>query len=109
MFNDLLAREFRVVGATTIPFSDEDIGYIFEEIYRGRSVVHPTYTVTSHPCLVRWNPQDSLHWQNCVVMDRSEAEIHEKNVLCEKRDPCGFWGPETVTLVQQRFQEEMKM
>ncbi|KAG0146638.1 hypothetical protein CROQUDRAFT_671035 [Cronartium quercuum f. sp. fusiforme G11] len=109
MFNDLLARECRLVGATTIPFSDEDIGYIFEEIFRGRSVVYPTFTVSSHPTLLRWDPREGLHWQNCVVMDRSEAEAHEREVLKKMRDPKSYWGPETVQIVEQRFREELEM
>ncbi|MBW0471396.1 hypothetical protein O181_011111 [Austropuccinia psidii MF-1] len=109
MFNDLLAREFRLVGAKTIPFCDEDIGCIFEDLFRGRSVVHPTYKVSSHPCLIRWNLSEELHWGNCVVMDRAEADRHEQKVLIEKEDPLVIWGSETVELVKARFAEELVM
>ncbi|KNZ63552.1 hypothetical protein VP01_11299g1, partial [Puccinia sorghi] len=43
IFNDLLARENKLVGATRIGISEEDIGYLFEEVFRGRSVVHPGF------------------------------------------------------------------
>ncbi|KAA1085351.1 hypothetical protein PGT21_004159 [Puccinia graminis f. sp. tritici] len=109
IFNDLLAREFRLSGATTIPFSDEDIGYIFEDLFRGRSVVHPAFKVSSHPCLIRWSMDEELHWTNCVVMDRSEADIHQQRVLVGRQDPSVVWGPETVDLVQARFSEEVQM
>ncbi|OAV93299.1 hypothetical protein PTTG_11767 [Puccinia triticina 1-1 BBBD Race 1] len=109
IFNDLLAREFRLCGATTIPFSDEDIGYIFEDLFRGRSVVHPTLKVSSHPCMVRWTMNEELHWTNCVVMDRAEADAHQQKVLVDRQDPMVVWGPETVNLVQARFSEELQM
>lgn len=109
IFNDLLAREFRLTGATTIPFCDEDIGYIFEDLFRGRSVVHPTYTVSSHPCIVRWSMNEELHWTNCVVMDRPEADVHQQKVLVERQDPLVVWGTETVELVKCRFSEEQNM
>ncbi|KAI9629896.1 hypothetical protein PSHT_09137 [Puccinia striiformis] len=109
IFNDLLAREFRLNGATTIPFSDEDIGYIFEDLYRGRSVVHPAFKVSSHPCMIRWSMDEELHWTNCVVMDRSEADIHQQKVLVDRQDPRLVWGSETVELVKARFSEELQM
>ncbi|KAI7956465.1 hypothetical protein MJO28_003560 [Puccinia striiformis f. sp. tritici] len=109
IFNDLLAREFRLNGATTIPFSDEDIGYILEDLYRGRSVVHPAFKVSSHPCMIRWSMDEELHWTNCVVMDRSEADIHQQKVLVDRQDPRLVWGSETVELVKARFSEELQM
>ncbi|PLW22862.1 hypothetical protein PCASD_16218 [Puccinia coronata f. sp. avenae] len=109
IFNDLLAREFRLSGATTIPFSVEDIGYIFEDVFRGRSVVHPTYKVSSHPCMVRWAMEEELHWSNCVIMDRAEADIHQQKVLVDRIHPRLVWGPETADLVQARFSEEREM
>ncbi|KAI7964341.1 hypothetical protein MJO29_004768 [Puccinia striiformis f. sp. tritici] len=109
IFNDLLAREFRLNGATTIPFSDEDIGYILEDLYRGRSVVHPAFKVSSHPCMIRWSMDEELHWTNCVVMDRSEADIHQQKVLVDQQDPRLVWGSETVELVKARFSEELQM
>ncbi|KAI9610851.1 hypothetical protein H4Q26_008693 [Puccinia striiformis f. sp. tritici PST-130] len=109
IFNDLLAREFRLNGATTIPFSDKDIGYILEDLYRGRSVVHPAFKVSSHPCMIRWSMDEELHWTNCVVMDRSEADIHQQKVLVDRQDPRLVWGSETVELVKARFSEELQI
>jgi hypothetical protein len=52
---------------------------------------------------------EELHWTNCVVMDRSEADIHQQRVLVGRQDPSVVWGPETVDLVQARFSEEVQM
>jgi len=109
IFNDLLARENKLVGATRIPFSEEDIGYIFEDVFRGRSVVHPGFQVSSHPCMVRWRMEEELHWGNCVVMDRAEADLHQQKVLRDRLLPSVVWGPETVRLVQARFSEELDL
>ncbi|POV94658.1 hypothetical protein PSHT_16089 [Puccinia striiformis] len=77
IFNDLLAREFRLNGATTIPFNG--VGR--------RAALDPT----------------------AVVMDRSEADIHQQKVLVDRQDPRLVWGSETVELVKARFSEELQM
>ncbi|KNZ63553.1 hypothetical protein VP01_11299g2 [Puccinia sorghi] len=59
--------------------------------------------------MVRWTMEEELHWGNCVVMDRAEADIHQQKVLRDLLDPSIVWGPETVTLVQARFSEELDM
>ncbi|CAH7671609.1 hypothetical protein BY996DRAFT_4573115 [Phakopsora pachyrhizi] len=109
MYNDLLAREYKVFGTITIPFTESDVGYIFEEVYRGRSTICPTVKVTSTPSLIRWDPNQDLKFENCVAMTREEAEIHQTEVLINRGDPVKVWGTETVELVNNRFDEELKL
>ncbi|EGG03025.1 uncharacterized protein MELLADRAFT_44716 [Melampsora larici-populina 98AG31] len=109
LYNDLLSRESKLTGTTTIPFSIEEIGYIFEEIYRGKSIVSPNFVISNTLCLIRWDSKIDLNWQNCVVMDRSEAELHEEKVLRNGVDPQVVWDPQTVGLVMERFEEELRM
>ncbi|KNF00453.1 hypothetical protein PSTG_06383 [Puccinia striiformis f. sp. tritici PST-78] len=56
-----------------------------------------------------WSMDEELHWTNCVVMDRSEADIHQQKVLVDRQDPRLVWGSETVELVKARFSEELQM
>ncbi|KAH9822173.1 hypothetical protein DFH28DRAFT_1078497 [Melampsora americana] len=109
LYNELLSRETRLSESNRIPFSIEEIGYIFEEIYRGKSIVSPNFLISSTLTLIKWDFKFDLNWQNCVVMDRSEAELHEKEVLIGQKDPEEVWDSETVKLVKERFEEERKM
>lgn len=55
-----------------LPLTEEDVLYLFEEVYRARSVA-PPLAVPSRPCLLRWRKEDGVVWSNLVVMDREEA------------------------------------
>ncbi|WFD20547.1 hypothetical protein MCAP1_002794 [Malassezia caprae] len=91
-----------------IPFSVNDIGYIFEEIFRGRSVVPPHDTLAVGQ-LERWDPARPLDYDNVVLFTRPQAREHEKEVLATKRDPAEYWGPNVAAKVEQRRAEERRM
>lgn len=42
------------LGPRRVPWSVEDVGYVYEEVYRGRSVVPPFETLTTGK-LLRWD------------------------------------------------------
>ena len=58
---------------STLPISEQDVLYIFEEIHRARSVA-PPYCVPSRPMLLRWKKERGMAWDNLVVFSREEGE-----------------------------------
>ncbi|CAG8618580.1 1947_t:CDS:2, partial [Scutellospora calospora] len=101
MHRDLLNRERRKYGVNSVPLDVHDIGYIYDEIFRSKSVVSGSW---EKPALVRWKKTLPLTYQNCVVMTKSEADKHE-NI----DDPEIYYPPEVVKLVHARFQEEKEI
>lgn len=101
MHRDLLNRERRKYGVTAIPLDVHNVGYIFDEIFRSKSVVSGTW---EKPALIRWKNNVPLSLQNCVVMTKAEADAHE-NI----DNPEIYYPPEVVKLVHARFQEEKEI
>ncbi|SGZ02722.1 BQ5605_C033g11225 [Microbotryum silenes-dioicae] len=104
----LAAVEIRLSGLNKIPMSEDDVLYLFEEVFRARSVA-PLLGLPSRPCLLRWEKEGGLRWDNLVVFDRAEGEIHEKEVLIGDKRPEELWGPEVTALVQKRHAEERRL
>jgi hypothetical protein len=95
-----------------------DVGYLVEEVYRGKSVLSG---VSTRLALVRWRkPVGSIIelgvegqksskvqlWE-LVCMTKEEATRHEKEVLKGGKQPEGLYDRETVALVESRIQEEI--
>jgi hypothetical protein len=57
-----------------IPLTDEEVGYIFEELHRSKSCF-PPYPSLSRPTLIRWNFDEPLSVVNCVVMSPQEVSF----------------------------------
>ncbi len=77
--------------------------YIFEDLHRGRSIV-PPHQLPKRPTLTRWNPQEPLTPENCVVFDFSELTKHLEGL---KQGKTGeeIWGEEVAELVRKRKEE----
>ena len=90
-----------------IPFSVNDCAYLFEELFRGRTVV-PPYESLATGQLVRWDPRKPLDYDNVVLFSRKQAREHEQ-VLKDKSDPAEFWGPKVAEMVRRRQAEEKRM
>jgi hypothetical protein len=103
-----------VVGLRLV-LTESDIGYVVEEVFKGKSVVsdYPTRLL-----LTRWEPLPERadgHWSqdehhltvdNLVLMTKDEAKKHEKEVLQGRKSPEEVWGQEVVDKVAQRRKEE---
>jgi hypothetical protein len=76
---------------------EDDVAFLFEDLHRGRSVI-PPHNVPSRPVLIRWDVNNPLTLENCVVMEAKEADLHSK-------DGKDRWGKETETLVERRREE----
>ncbi|KAK2748904.1 hypothetical protein FQN57_007187 [Myotisia sp. PD_48] len=103
-----------------IPVNREDVGYVVEEIWRGKSVVSGAPTRLA---LVRWerpahgfgaDPKLSIDGQkvvrlplrDLVLMTREEATRHEKEILRAGKQHTELYDEATILKVQERRKEE---
>ena len=103
-----------------IPLSKDDIQYLVEEVFRGRSIVSG---LTNRLALIRWRrPEDGfkideehgregqrtmrLKLADLVCMTKEEAQKHEREVLKGDQDPERLYQVEVLDLVARRKQEE---
>ncbi|KAI9811802.1 MAG: hypothetical protein M1832_000696 [Thelocarpon impressellum] len=105
-----------VVGLK-IPVSRDDVGYLVEEVYRGRSVVTG---LSTRLALLRWEaPGDDLvdkriagqkmsrlRLRDLVCLTREEAQVHENAVLRGGMRPEEMYDEGVLQTVQQRRSEE---
>ncbi|KAK0223658.1 hypothetical protein IW262DRAFT_845662 [Armillaria fumosa] len=107
MLRDLLKRESQLVGETInkLPIDEDDVSLIFEDFYRGKSVI-PPHEVPARPMLVRWDFRRPLGLDNCVVMDQSDGEKHMKACSTDEiQDPKQVWGDKVQDVVDRRARE----
>ncbi|KAH8102151.1 ubiquitin-protein ligase molybdopterin-converting factor [Cristinia sonorae] len=110
IYRDLLHREEKMAGQALnrLPIDEDDAGFLFEDIHRGRSIV-PPHAVPTRPALVRWDFNKPLSLENCVAMEFADAEKHVK--LCgsnsegERRRPEEVWGVDVQEIVRRRREE----
>ncbi|KAI9658457.1 MAG: hypothetical protein M1831_003895 [Alyxoria varia] len=103
-----------------IPVSQEDVGYLVEEVYRGRSVVSG---LSARLVLIRWRPPphapgtmmdtqfgnqkfSKLSLNDLVCMTREEATWHEINVLKAGETPESVYDQSVVEKVADKLREE---
>ncbi|POY73230.1 hypothetical protein BMF94_3563 [Rhodotorula taiwanensis] len=108
LHRQLSAVEQKLTGDNRIPFTEDDMGYIFEEIHRAKSVV-PPHGFPSRPTILRWKKDRGLAWDNLVVFDREEGAQHEARCLLGNEDPEAVWGEEVTALVERRSAEERRL
>jgi tRNA threonylcarbamoyladenosine dehydratase len=61
------------------PFSVDDVAYLVEEVFRGRSVLEPFHTTRLG--LYKWRPEGKVEWGNVVVLTKAEGKNHDEQVL----------------------------
>ncbi|RFU30244.1 hypothetical protein B7463_g6080, partial [Scytalidium lignicola] len=101
-----------------VPLNASDVGYLVEEVYRGRSVLSG---VPTRLALIRWRkPETSsidrsvegqkhskLKLSDLVCLTKEEAAVHEREVLRGNKTPEQLYDQATVDLVKARMQEEI--
>ena len=121
LFHDLTVSESRhpVPGTTLpaktpdggpmhyIPFSINDIAYLFEEVFRGRSIV-PPFDSLSGAQLERWDSTLPLSFQNVALFSRAQAKVHEAEVLKKGRSPVEVWGADAAHMMKRRMASERR-
>ncbi|KAH9848520.1 hypothetical protein C2E23DRAFT_843286 [Lenzites betulinus] len=107
---DLQKREEKFLGhqINKLPLDDDDLGLVFDDLYRGRSAL-PPHPVPERPALVRWDPSQPLSLTNCVAFEIADAERHLKECLLEKKRPEDVWGEEVAEVVRRRTEEARKI
>jgi hypothetical protein len=90
-----------------IPFSVNDVAYLFEEVFRGRSVV-PPYDSLSGAQLERWDSTLPISFQNVALFSRAQAKVHEQEVLKKGRSPVEVWGQGAAHMIKRRMASERR-
>jgi hypothetical protein len=83
-----------------LPFNRDDIAYIVEEVWRGKSGLG---THSERICLTRWDKRKPLSFQNCICLTRAEADRHDKYDPEKLHE---YYTSEQLAYIQQRFEEE---
>jgi hypothetical protein len=91
-----------------IPLGVDDMGYLFEDLFQGRSAI-PPFAILTRPNAVRWKRDQPLTVYNCIILSQEEADRHEKECLVEGKDLVEVWGEGTVRAVEQRLKEARKV
>lgn len=106
------------VRGLKIPITKADIGYLVEEVYRGKSVVSG---VPTRLALIRWKAPEKGYWPDedwegqksskfvlneLVCMTKEEAAVHEREILKRGRALEGLYSKEVIDLVEKRQKEE---
>jgi tRNA A37 threonylcarbamoyladenosine dehydratase len=131
MYDGILAQlqgsEEKLVRLTTpgedaqglkLGVSASDVGYVVEEVFRGRSVVSG---VPTRLTLVRWRKpigstielgvegqkSSKVKLSELVCMTKEEAAVHEREVLRGSKTPEEVYDKEIVELVETRIREEI--
>ena len=88
-----------------LPFDEDDAGFIFDDLHRGRSTI-PPHNVPTRPALVRWDSTQPLSLENTIVLEYAEADRHYKECFGEDaKKPEEVWGEETKAVVERRAEE----
>ncbi|KAL8726946.1 MAG: hypothetical protein Q9166_006367 [cf. Caloplaca sp. 2 TL-2023] len=103
-----------------IPVTKDDVEYLVEEVFRGKSVVSGLPTRLA---LTRWKtPKDGFRigqrWDgqkysqiqldDLVCMTKEEAKMHEKEVLKGGKPPEVIYDVDVIQIVEMRRQEELQ-
>ena len=106
-----LKNKYDSFGSSTLqpkcPFSMDDVGYIVDEVFRGRSVLEPFHS--TRLILVKWRTEGEPSWGNMVCLTKAEAAEHEKRVASAGDKVENVYGKEVVERVEKLWEEERQM
>ncbi|WWC62914.1 uncharacterized protein I303_105512 [Kwoniella dejecticola CBS 10117] len=91
-----------------LPISWEDIGFVFDELYNGRTSI-PPYEIVSKFAVVRWDRSKDLDIGNIVVMSAKDATNHEKVCLKDAQGLVEVYGQEVVDKVKRKSEEARRV
>jgi len=102
-----------------VPLNEEDVGYLVDEVYRGKSIIS---NLSTRLTLVRWRPSVDGYKPNAdtdgqkvariklgelVCMTREEAGRHEKQVLLTRVQPKEVYDADIIRRAEARMFEEV--
>ncbi|PVH95369.1 hypothetical protein DM02DRAFT_537532 [Periconia macrospinosa] len=102
-----------------IPLTQDDVGYLVEEVYHGRSIISG---LSTRLVLSRWNKPGEdfidkrtpgqknslLQMKDLVLMTKEEATKHEKEILKGDKRPEDLYDQKVLELVRKKMDEEEK-
>ncbi|KAF2003136.1 hypothetical protein P154DRAFT_618126 [Amniculicola lignicola CBS 123094] len=100
-----------------IPITPDDVGYLVEEVYHGRSIMSG---LSTRLCLVRWNKpgpeiidnrtpgqyNSLLRLKDLVCLTKEEAARHEKEILKGDKKLEDLYDSKLLESVQLKMKEE---
>lgn len=100
-----------------IPIAQDDVGYLVEEVYHGRSVISG---LSTRLCLIRWNKPNEdfidkrtpgqknslLQMKELVCMTKEEAAKHEKEILKGDKKLEDLYDKKIIDAVRLKLKEE---
>ncbi|CUS20590.1 LAQU0S01e10088g1_1 [Lachancea quebecensis] len=104
IYQSLAAQMSRIgMPDQRIPIALKEIGYICEEVFRGKS---PVSGFSTRLTLSKWDPKKPVSLQNVVLLTKEEQKEHERRVLNggERLEDC--YSSDVLELVAKRFKEE---
>ncbi|KAG0314599.1 hypothetical protein BGZ99_008045 [Dissophora globulifera] len=105
LHRELTVRENRLEKTVgTISLDRRDVGYLLEEIFRGKSVLSKSSDKIG---MCRWKRGEPLSSQNVVVMTKGEITKHEK--LPIDADLVDVYGQDIVDSVEEMFKLEAEI
>ena len=116
----LVGSEGRLRGnppGLKVPFSEADVGYLVEEVFKGKSVISG---ITTKLQLCRWYPlmeigqnkgvgvggAVKMSMTDVVVLTKEECLEHETRVLKGGEAPEDVWGKDVAKRVEHLWEEE---
>lgn len=101
-----------------LPITAMDVGYIVEEIFKGRSAIS---RLPTRLALVRWRKPEAnfidqsvphqlastLTLRDLVCLTKEEAIVHTREVHEGTKAPEDLYSPHEIAYVEARFQEEI--
>ena len=101
LLRDALLKEVKQYNNKQgISLSTADIGFVFEEIWRGRSALSGAFEKLA---LVRWDKAKPFTYGNIVCLTKMEAERHEELTVDEFTR---HYSPDFLTFVHRRLEKE---
>lgn len=104
IYQSLAAQMSRIgMPDQRVPVALSDIGYIVEEVFRGKS---PISSYSTRLTLSKWDPNQPVSLQNVVVLTKDEQKVHEDRILNGNDKLEDVYTEEELARVQQKFDEE---
>jgi tRNA A37 threonylcarbamoyladenosine dehydratase len=89
------------------PFSVDDVAYLVEEVFRGRSVLEPFHTTRLG--LYKWRAEGKVEWRNVVVLTKAEGKKHDEQVLKTGGKVEEVYGAAVCKRVDEIWREELAL
>ncbi|CCD27380.1 tRNA threonylcarbamoyladenosine dehydratase NDAI_0K01890 [Naumovozyma dairenensis CBS 421] len=103
IYQSLAGQMSRIGKEQRVPVAVKDIGYIVEEIFRGKS---PVSGYSTRLTLSLWDPSKPVSLQNVVLLTKEEQKAHEERVLNGQEKLQDVYSKEVLDLIKERFEEE---